>query len=176
MLQYLTTAGPKLGVTQELLSLVTGLAHYTKLLIRIGLHGALQSSALDTFLDGIPAKGQRQPFANAEEIARLAKLAQKSMEMCDRCGEIVEEACYMVSDLSYHLTCMSCHQCKKTDAYTSEDDREEQELGSCKFCGRLRDENITFLGTRKRCIYLLWIALGRFFGSKQNSLDQRTGS
>lgn len=32
----------KLGVTQELLSLVTGLAHYLKLLIRIGLQGALK--------------------------------------------------------------------------------------------------------------------------------------
>jgi hypothetical protein len=32
----------KLGVTQELLSLVTGLAHYLKLLIRISLQGALR--------------------------------------------------------------------------------------------------------------------------------------
>jgi hypothetical protein len=32
----------KLGVTQELLSLVTGLAHYLKLLIRITLQGALR--------------------------------------------------------------------------------------------------------------------------------------
>lgn len=32
----------KLGVTQELLSLVTGLAHYLKLLIRISLQGALK--------------------------------------------------------------------------------------------------------------------------------------
>lgn len=32
----------KLGVTQELLSLVTGLAHYLKLLIRITLQGSLR--------------------------------------------------------------------------------------------------------------------------------------
>jgi hypothetical protein len=32
----------KLGVTQELLSLVTGLAHYLKLLIRISLQGSLR--------------------------------------------------------------------------------------------------------------------------------------
>lgn len=32
----------KLGITQELLSLVTGLAHYLKILIRIGLTTALR--------------------------------------------------------------------------------------------------------------------------------------
>jgi hypothetical protein len=48
----------KLGVTQELLSLVTGLAHYLKLLIRICLQGALRleretqnSDGLYEFLD-----------------------------------------------------------------------------------------------------------------------------
>lgn len=32
----------KLGITQELLSLVTGLAHYLKILIRVGLTTALR--------------------------------------------------------------------------------------------------------------------------------------
>lgn len=36
----------KLGITQELLSLVTGLAHYLKLLIRISLQGALKLVSL----------------------------------------------------------------------------------------------------------------------------------
>ncbi|KAF2813324.1 uncharacterized protein BDZ99DRAFT_253794 [Mytilinidion resinicola] len=157
-----TTSGHKLGVTQELLSLLTGLAHYTKLLIRIGLQGALQSSALDIFLDRVPTKGQRQPFSNAEEIKRLLKLAQNSSDDCDCCGTKVEGACYMVSDLPYHMECISCPQCKKADAYASENDRQEYELGNCKFCGRLRDENITFLGTRRQFIYLLWVAFARF--------------
>lgn len=36
----------KLGITQELLSLVTGLAHYLKILIRIGLTTALRLVSL----------------------------------------------------------------------------------------------------------------------------------
>lgn len=36
------TGVKKLGVTQEILSLVTGHAHYLKLLIRISLQGALK--------------------------------------------------------------------------------------------------------------------------------------
>src|SRR6195952_2724431 len=55
------TAGrQRLGVTQELLSLVTGLAHYLKLLIRICLQGALKleretgrSDGLNGFLEKI---------------------------------------------------------------------------------------------------------------------------
>ncbi|KAH7106004.1 hypothetical protein BKA62DRAFT_688599 [Auriculariales sp. MPI-PUGE-AT-0066] len=51
-------ASRKVGMTQELLSLVTGLAHYLKILIRIALTGALKlerefgdSVAIDSFLD-----------------------------------------------------------------------------------------------------------------------------
>jgi hypothetical protein len=52
--------GRKLGVTQDLLTLVTGLAHYLKLLIRICLQGALRiekerqvSDGLYRFLDDL---------------------------------------------------------------------------------------------------------------------------
>ncbi|XDG06542.1 hypothetical protein ABKA04_006157 [Annulohypoxylon sp. FPYF3050] len=54
------TGSRKLGVTQELLSLVTGLAHYLKLLIRICLQGSLKvekehrsTEALYQFLDDL---------------------------------------------------------------------------------------------------------------------------
>jgi len=40
----------KLGVTQELLSLVTGLAHYLKLLIRISLQGALKLVCASSYI------------------------------------------------------------------------------------------------------------------------------
>jgi hypothetical protein len=41
----------KLGITQELLSLVTGLAHYLKILIRLALTSALRLvSALFVFI------------------------------------------------------------------------------------------------------------------------------
>ena len=43
----------RLGVTQELLSLVTGLAHYLKLLIRISLQGALKLEREKHITDGL---------------------------------------------------------------------------------------------------------------------------
>ncbi|EJD43757.1 hypothetical protein AURDEDRAFT_114556 [Auricularia subglabra TFB-10046 SS5] len=55
----------KVGMTQELLSLVTGLAHYLKILIRIALTGALKlerdydnSKAMEDFLDKLHRLGQ----------------------------------------------------------------------------------------------------------------------
>jgi hypothetical protein len=52
----------RMGMTQELLSLVTGLAHYLKILIRIALTGALKlereyfnGEALNSFLDQLQA-------------------------------------------------------------------------------------------------------------------------
>ncbi|KZV93139.1 RhoGAP-domain-containing protein [Exidia glandulosa HHB12029] len=55
----------KVGMTQELLSLVTGLAHYLKILIRIALTGALKlerdygnSAAMEGFLDKLHRLGQ----------------------------------------------------------------------------------------------------------------------
>src|SRR6202012_101300 len=61
------TAGmQRLGVTQDLLSLVTGLAHYLKLLIRICLQGALKferdtgnGDALKEFLEKINTLDER---------------------------------------------------------------------------------------------------------------------
>src|SRR5437667_6245547 len=72
----------KLGVTQELLALVTGLAHYLKLLIRIGLQGALKleretgsSEELYSFLerlDDLEAVNNIKAVDLGSGIARLA--------------------------------------------------------------------------------------------------------
>ncbi len=66
----------KLGVTQELLSLVTGLAHYLKLLIRICLQGALKvevetqhPDALNQFLDDI---GDMEPAREDDKYLEAA--------------------------------------------------------------------------------------------------------
>lgn len=60
-----STSQRKVGMTQELLSLVTGLAHYLKILIRIALTGALKlerdygnSAAMEGFLDKLHRLGQ----------------------------------------------------------------------------------------------------------------------
>ena len=45
------TGARPMGMTQELVALVTGLAHYLKMLIRIALTGALKLERITSFLD-----------------------------------------------------------------------------------------------------------------------------
>lgn len=109
----------RLGVTQELLSLVTGLAHYLKLMIRICLSGALKleretSSAegLESFLediskldDRLDADSQRDPRAEADMYV------DKSADTCVICNKAVEDKCYRRENRVLHAQCMSCAKC-----------------------------------------------------------------
>ena len=56
----------RLGMTQELLSLVTGLAHYLKILIRIALTSALKLVRMPhaVFTDWFPKKNPPHSAAN----------------------------------------------------------------------------------------------------------------
>ena len=80
----------KLGVTQELLALVTGLAHYLKLLIRICLQGALKlerehktSDGLQEFLDDL---GDMDAVKNDERSLEASTgtsgLAEANSDQC----------------------------------------------------------------------------------------------
>ncbi|PWN21438.1 RhoGAP-domain-containing protein, partial [Microstroma glucosiphilum] len=68
------TGAQRMGITQELLSLVTGLAHYLKILIRIALTGALKldrdhdnRSALVRFLDQLAYLAERAALSAEEK-------------------------------------------------------------------------------------------------------------
>ncbi|CCM02430.1 uncharacterized protein FIBRA_04529 [Fibroporia radiculosa] len=81
------TGARRMGMTQELLALVTGLAHYLKILIRIALTGALRlereynvHEAISSFLDklhmlaiqgGAPSAKRMMKRANGEVMAPL---------------------------------------------------------------------------------------------------------
>lgn len=120
----------KLGVTQELLSLVTGLAHYLKLLIRIGLQGALklereQNSphGLHRFLDTLgdleslqPIEAEREALgddASASLLDGLEHLADQRSDCCVSCNEPIDDECIMRGDQRWHikpphLNCAAC--------------------------------------------------------------------
>ena len=87
----------RLGVTQELLSLVTGLAHYLKLMIRICLSGALKleretgtAEGLESFLediskldDRLEEDSRRDPKIDADAYV------DKSADTCVVCNKAV---------------------------------------------------------------------------------------
>ncbi|WFD35793.1 Rho-type GTPase activating protein Rga1 [Malassezia cuniculi] len=129
----------RMGITQELLSLVTGLAHYLKILIRISLTGALRldreygkPEALIAFLNKLDELVS-QP--NPEALDRIASGAapdtihgytslpralstegesDAATDLCVQCGLTVEEDCMRVGiPMRWHLACVRCHTCRR---------------------------------------------------------------
>lgn len=109
----------KLGVTQELLSLVTGLAHYLKLLIRICLQGALRiekeretSDGLDRFLEDLgDLETQKQDDDNSAVTESMSRLAANDSDQCALCHKPIEDECAKNGDTRWHLACMTCTHC-----------------------------------------------------------------
>ena len=113
----------RLGVTQELLSLVTGLAHYLKLMIRICLSGALKleretrsSEGLEMFLEDI-SKLDEQLEADSQRDSRAdaAAYVDKSADTCVICNKAVEDKCFSVKNSVknrvLHTQCLVCSKC-----------------------------------------------------------------
>lgn len=109
----------RLGVTQELLSLVTGLAHYLKLLIRICLQGSLKleretgnTKGLDDFLAHINSLDERlEAEANVDYVAEAAIYVPRWADTCPVCDIQVEDKCLRKSNRSFQYTCMVCQNC-----------------------------------------------------------------
>lgn len=111
----------RLGVTQELLSLVTGLAHYLKLMIRICLSGALKlerdtrsSEGLELFLadigrldDSLDAESHRDSRADADAYV------DRSADTCPVCNKAVEDKSFRKDHRVIHTQCLTCSKCGK---------------------------------------------------------------
>ena len=112
----------KLGVTQELLSLVTGLAHYLKLLIRTGLQGALRlerahhsPKGLHSFLSELEDLEalKEQAMASLDLNENSRGLADADSDCCFACGDPVDDECILLGRRRWHLrpshlVCSSC--------------------------------------------------------------------
>ncbi|KAI7497227.1 GTPase-activating protein-like protein of the rho/rac family [Hortaea werneckii] len=112
----------RLGVTQELLSLVTGLAHYLKLMIRICLSGALKLeretasaegleaflrdiSRLDDILEGEGLKDNQlaiNGLGGALLVVGEQGYVDKSADTCAVCAKAVEDKCFRRRSSSGH--------------------------------------------------------------------------
>ncbi|KNG44622.1 gtpase-activating protein of the rho rac family [Stemphylium lycopersici] len=109
----------RLGVTQELLSLVTGLAHYLKLLIRICLQGALKleretrsAVGLTNFLTQVNSLDARlEDEAQKDQAAESARLVPRWSDACPICDAQVEDKCLRLNNISFNYSCMICRGC-----------------------------------------------------------------
>ena len=108
------TGVKRLEVTQELSSLVTGLAHCLKLLVRIGLQPSLKlednrvSKALTVFLKALTTV--KDPKLCVSSIP-LLELLRKSADSCAACNKPVEDDCYRLGKKLWHKGCYKCTHC-----------------------------------------------------------------
>lgn len=164
----------KLGVTQELLALVTGLAHYLKLLIRICLQGALKvereqknSDGLHQFLDDLSdMEAIKNDDRSLEATTGTPGLAASSSDQCVSCRRPLEDECARSGERRWHLACLKCSNCGRELGQNLEDVRwsENDQRIYCNNCeshapGAVGGfEHVTRL---QQYVFLLRVALAR---------------
>jgi hypothetical protein len=173
----------RLGVTQELLSLVTGLAHYLKLLIRICLQGALKleretgsTEGLRRFLDRINTLDTKLDENDSRDNAsEWTKYVSRSADTCPICDKPVEDRCAKRADKVYHLSgCMICRNCSVDLGNNLLDARWSQSTSQilCSRCSSLVPdavggfESVTKL---QQYVVLLKVAHARLLANLRNS-------
>lgn len=172
----------RLGVTQELLSLVTGLAHYLKLLIRICLQGALKleretksDEGLHEFLDRINRLETKLEAEDGRESAsELAAYVDNASDTCAVCDKPVEDRCFRWNDRVFHTTCMQCSSCGHDTAFESEgavwDEREKRILGG-ECAGDRSNTRGSFVAITRlqQYVHLLRVAHARLLATLRTS-------
>lgn len=182
------TGVQKLGVTQELLSLVTGLAHYLKLLIRIGLQGALKlereqgsPGGLHRFLDNLgdlealkPLEAEENPAGEdiaTELMAGVDSLADQLSDCCVACKEPIDDECIMLGEQRWHVkpAHLICAACQSDLTATPEDAlwSGKQRRPFCNMCAMQKNlapgaqGGFTPVSKLQQFVFLLKVALAR---------------
>lgn len=164
----------KLGVTQELLSLVTGLAHYLKLLIRICLQGALRlereaqkSEGLHRFLDDL---NDFETLKAEDGISQISlsdnRLAAKDSDHCYLCRRSVEDECATFNDLRWHISCVGCSRCGRNLGRALGESRyslNERKIYCAKCAPANADAStqLKYISKLQQYVFLLKVALAR---------------
>ena len=171
------TGVKKLGVTQELLSLVTSLAHYLKLLIRISLQGALKLErerrnveGLNRFLEELgDLESVKEADQSLDLTAGVSGLADQTSDLCYECKLPIQEECVKMSQYRWHTKHLTCDNCRTN---LGEDlsvalwsGREQRPI--CRRCvmdrGQAPDaiEGFKQITRLQQYVYLLRVALAR---------------
>ncbi|KAK6068668.1 rho GTPase activator [Seiridium cupressi] len=172
----------QLGVTQELLSLVTGLAHYLKLLIRICLQGALKierehnsQDALYQFLDDLSVIESTKNEDNTLQISvGMATLSANDSDHCTACRRPIESECALNGDKRWHPTCVVCGECGLEMGEQLENAQLQRDLRIlCTPCtqqiGGETSQPFERISRLQQYIFLLKVALARLLGQLRKS-------
>lgn len=112
------------SLSTELLAVVTGCAHYLKLLIRIGLNNALKvnklqgtTDATDKFLslmkiyEEFNSSGDNK--VNRELIKSRLSIPTNATDSCQTCVKSIEKSCIKLDNRRWHTKCFICYNCSK---------------------------------------------------------------
>ncbi|KAK3387788.1 hypothetical protein B0H63DRAFT_509510 [Podospora didyma] len=164
-------------MTQEIKTLVSGLAHYTKWLIKIGLSTSVESKATDPqdgslvlFLDAL-STWETTTDSSDSLIRRVNEISLYSAtsDLCQACNNYIESRCYSSGpaggSISWHEACMRCQACGKVGGYDFGDMEErvvlEMSSINCKFCRLPAAGPIFFIPQLSQYSFLLHVALAR---------------
>ena len=170
----------RLGVTQELLSLVTGLAHYLKLLIRICLQGALKleretnsQEGLTNFLDEIGALDDRLAIEEDKDPrSETENFVARSADNCAVCDKSVEDKCFVRRDRRFHAQCLTCSKCSKPlpDEHSlARWDESSQKLFCDRHAGSSSEGDLVFVTRLQQYVHLLRVAHARLLATLRTS-------
>ncbi len=167
----------KLGVTQDLLSLVTGLAHYLKLLIRIGLQGALKLEREQQSAEGLygflseleDLESLKEQGMNSLDLSDSnTDLAHLQSDCCFACQLPVDDECVVLDGRRWHLKpshliCSSCQRDLSGDLSGAVFSESSERLYCSQHSNRVTDGVSRFKYATKlqQYIFLLRVALAR---------------
>nr|POF12942.1 rho-type gtpase-activating protein 1 [Quercus suber] len=171
----------RLGVTQELLSLVTGLAHYLKLMIRICLSGALKleretssSQGLESFLVDISKLDSRLENENLNEMnSEAMSYVDKRADTCPVCNKAVEDKCFRHDGTVIHTQCLVCNKCRRELGHDPDSARWVASSGRV-FCGThgppdARAGGFVLVSRLQQYVHLLRVAHARLLATLRTS-------
>lgn len=161
------------SLSAELLSVITGCAHYLKLLIRAGLSNSLKlnkllgtTEATDNFLNLTSAY---EKFNNDHEGSTLVairnrlEISSSSTDACTGCLKSIEKSCILLENKRWHLKCFVCSNCQRTIPVGEINETCYTSTISCKNCvvDTNRTSKFEVVSDLSQLVYLLKIALSR---------------
>ncbi|ODV89070.1 hypothetical protein CANCADRAFT_58101 [Tortispora caseinolytica NRRL Y-17796] len=161
-------------MNQELLNLVTEIAHHLKLLIRLILNEAIRldhdipsSKAIYRSLDVLsPASSAK--VDTPEKLTRSSSIL--TADVCVGCGTSIEESCVRFEHHRWHIGCLKCSVCGK--AFDTQDLSEilyskQHNAICCGSCNMHPDaqEGLLYVSRLSQFSFLLQIALARLYVS-----------
>ncbi|EDO16645.1 hypothetical protein Kpol_529p25 [Vanderwaltozyma polyspora DSM 70294] len=164
------------------MSIITGLAHYLKLLTRCGLYMALEmnqkshtSVNLLKFLKEVEKNElyESNPF-------QYIKLSVKVTDNCYSCGKYIQEECIQYQDKRWHTDCLVCSACHNSININNLSDATFNSTKSLVLCADCSiDDPISIPGFKyvsrlSQLIFLLKIALVRSKAVTETQLKNKS--